>query len=68
MDYQEQQLYLTSDYDRLNPATREKAINDFKEFLEQYERKGVLPGPSLLAKRSMLEMAKGSSASILFKL
>ena len=30
MDYQEQQLYLTSDYDRLNPATREKAINDFK--------------------------------------
>ncbi len=27
MDYNEQLLYLTTDYDRLNPVTKEKAIN-----------------------------------------
>ena len=29
-------LYLTTDYDRLNPVTKEKAIADFKEYLEEY--------------------------------
>ena len=28
-------LYLTTDYDRLNPVTKEKAIADFKEYFAQ---------------------------------
>ena len=63
MDYNEQELYLTTDYDRMNPLTKENAIERFKEFLEQYERKchQPLPQKSLMLKKSMIELAKNST-------
>lgn len=60
LDYQQQLLYLTTDYDRLNPVTKEQAINEFRDFLEQYEKKCHLPLPqkSEIILRSMAEMSK----------
>lgn len=45
MDYKEKLLYMTTDYDRVNPVTKDEAINDFREYLEQYEKKCHLPLP-----------------------
>lgn len=36
MDYKEKLLYMTTDYDRVNPVTKDEAINEFREYLEQY--------------------------------
>lgn len=60
LDYQQQLLYLTTDYDRLNPVTKEQAINEFRDFLEQYEKKchHPLPQKSEIILRSMAEMSK----------
>lgn len=36
---------MTTDYDRVNPVTKDEAINEFREYLEQYEKKCHLPLP-----------------------
>ena len=63
MDYKEQVLYLTTDYDRLNPVTKEKAINEFKEFLEQFEKKCHLPLPekSVIIRQNLMSLSKLAS-------
>jgi hypothetical protein len=60
-------LYLTTDYDRMNPVTKERAIADFREFLEQYEKKCHLPLPerSEMIRRSIIEIARNAPVSII---
>ena len=59
MDYNEKLLYLTTDYDRLNPKTKQEAIEAFESYLAEYKRCHLrLPERSEMIMRSYLEVQK----------
>lgn len=51
---------MTTDYDRVNPVTKDEAINEFREYLEQYEKKCHLPLPDQgeIIRRSIIEVQR----------
>jgi hypothetical protein len=42
-DYTEKKMLLMSDYDRLNPVTRDTAIMEFNEYIDNLDRTNRLP-------------------------
>lgn len=37
--YEDNRIYLPSEYDRLNPTTAEKGLQDYLEYIEQFKKK-----------------------------
>jgi hypothetical protein len=39
MIFEDNRIYLTSEYDRLNPATAKQAMNEYYKFLREYKER-----------------------------
>jgi hypothetical protein len=49
-DYLEKRMVLLSDYDRLNPETKDTAIYEFKDYIDKLDKAHGLPNEAELVR------------------